>query len=147
MPRHGAHSFVGLTAPGFDHLILRSIPEATFIATASKCFPILLLMHHLPAWLLSMMDPLLRSLVDLKSFLGSQVDALLANPDGLNNANHETIYHYLITPKFIRSGEVPSKKALIDEVCCLLFTVKLSSSTNIRLWSYSLQAPILPVTL
>ncbi len=93
------------------------------------------------------MDPLLRSLVDLKSFLGSQVDALLANLDGLNNANHKTIYHYLITPKLIRNGDVPFKKALINEVCRLLFTVKLSSSINIRLWSYLLQAPILPVTL
>ncbi|KAF8905919.1 cytochrome P450 [Mucidula mucida] len=115
-----AHSFGGLTAPGFDHLILRSVPEATFIATASKCFPILLLMHCLPQWLLSMMDPLLRSLVDLKSFLGSQVDALLANLDGLNNANHKTIYHYLITPELIRNGDVPFKKALIDEALVLL---------------------------
>ncbi|KAF9039634.1 cytochrome P450 [Hymenopellis radicata] len=133
-----AHSFGGLTAPGFDHPILRFIPEVAFVAAASKCFPALLLMHRLPEWLLTLLNPTLRSLVDLKSVLGGQIDAVLANPDGLNDAEHKTIYHHLITPDLIKNGEVPSKKALIDEALVLLVAGTDTSSNAMSIGFFHL---------
>ncbi len=55
----------------------------------------------------------------LRAFLGAQVDVIAKNPESLRGVEHETIYHHLITPEVVKRGEVPSRKALIEEVGAL----------------------------
>ncbi|KAF9019745.1 cytochrome P450 [Hymenopellis radicata] len=88
-----AHSFGGLTMRGFDHPIMRSVEGARLIMTATQYLPILVYC------------------ITYRHGSGG-VDE--------RNVEHETIYHHLITPELIKKGEVPSKKALIEEAMVLL---------------------------
>lgn len=115
-----AHSLDGLTAPGFDHPIIRAVKGAVPMLTATQFLPFLHLIHRLPAWLNTMMNPDLGGAAHLRTFLGEQVDGILNNPDGLNSVEHETIYHHLISPELVKKGEPPSKKALVEEVFLFL---------------------------
>ncbi|KAF8882793.1 cytochrome P450 [Mucidula mucida] len=133
-----AYSFGGLTTPGFNHPVLHSIQAITPVIAASRYFPFLLLMNHLPQWLTTMMNPTMRSLVDLRSFLGGQIDTILANPDSLTGAEHETIYHRLITPELVKSGKVPSKEGLIDEAVVLLVAGTDTSSNAMTIGFFHL---------
>ncbi|KAF9019751.1 cytochrome P450 [Hymenopellis radicata] len=115
-----AHSFGALTMPGFDHPIMRAVKGAAVLATAAQYLPVLRMMHHLPMWLSTMLNPDVAGVAQMRSFLTARVDEILKNPDALASAEHETIYHHLITPELIKRGDVPSKKALIEEAMVLV---------------------------
>ncbi len=110
-----AHSFDALTMPGFKHPIMRAVQGASALATAAQYFPVLCMMRYLPMWLSTMMNPEVAGVAQMRSFLTTRVNQILKNPDILASVEHETIYHHLITPELIKKGEVPSKKALIEE--------------------------------
>ncbi|KAF9025638.1 hypothetical protein BDZ89DRAFT_1161644 [Hymenopellis radicata] len=112
-----AHSFGGLTTPNFDHPILRAMEGAIPFITATKFFPVL---HLIPEWLGVIMNPDLGGVVQMKAFLAAQIDAIIAHPDCLTNAEHETIYHHLITRDSVGKRGVLSRKDLVDEAFSLL---------------------------
>ncbi len=124
-----SHSFGGLTTPGFDHPILRAVEGAIPLMTATKLFPFLHALHHLPDRVGVALNPDMGGVAQLRTFLGAQVDAILKHPESLRSVEHETIYHHLITPELVKKGEVPSRKALIEEVCVFL-------QSNGTLWAY-----------
>ncbi|KAF9019750.1 cytochrome P450 [Hymenopellis radicata] len=133
-----AHSFDGLTAPGFDHPIIRTVEGAVPMLTATQFLPFLHLMHRLPSWLSTMMNPDFGGAAHLRTFLGDQVDGILNNPDGLNSVEHETIYHHLISPELVKKGEPPSKKALVEEAIVLLIAGTDTSSNAMTLGLFHL---------
>lgn len=120
-----AHSFGGLTTAGFDPPILRSIESALAAMTATRYFTILRALHKIPDWLGVMINPNLGGLAYLKAFLEDQVDGILKDPETLREAEHETIYHHLVTPELMKTGRAPLKKALIEEVCFEFYAVLL----------------------
>ncbi|KAF9019764.1 cytochrome P450 [Hymenopellis radicata] len=115
-----AHSFEGLSAPNFNHPILVAIESAMPIMTATKHFPILNVLHLLPDWATSLLNPDIVGVVQLRHFLSKQIDGILANPASLNHMNHETVYHHLVTPELLKSQQVPSKKSLMEEALAFL---------------------------
>ncbi|KAF9003841.1 cytochrome P450 [Hymenopellis radicata] len=123
-----AHSFNGLATAGFAHRIPHSMQGAIAVMTATRYFPILRVLHQIPDWLGVMINPDLGGLAYMKAFLEAQVDGILKNPEILREADHETIYHRLITPELIKLGQVPSKKALIEEAILLLIAGTDTSS-------------------
>lgn len=59
---------------------------------------------------------------DVGKRTGEQIDELIARPEVLQEAAHETIYHHLLTPHPEKGeyGKVPSKKSLVEESINLL---------------------------
>lgn len=59
---------------------------------------------------------------DVSKRTRAQIDELLARPELLNEAKHETIYHHLLTPHPEKGeyGKVPSRKSLVEESINLL---------------------------
>lgn len=108
-----AHSFNGLSAPDFDHPILSSMEAVMPIVTIAKHFPFLNYLNKLPAAVTELLNPAIAGVVQLRNFLGLQIDGVLKNPDSLNAVEHETIYHRLVTPELTK---VPSKASLLQEV-------------------------------
>ncbi len=138
-----AHSFGGLTTPGFDHPILRAVEGGLPLMTATKFFPFLHALHHLPDWLGVALNPDIGGVAQLRAFLGAQVDALLRDPESLRSVEHETIYHHLMTPELVKKGEVPSRKALIEEVGFFISSLlKWFGTHGCRPWSCLLRARI-----
>ncbi|KAF9019739.1 cytochrome P450 [Hymenopellis radicata] len=135
-----AHSFGGLTTPGFDHPILRAVQGALPLMTATKFFPFLHALHHLPDWLGVALNPEMGGVAQLRAFLGAQVDTILRDPESLQGVEHETIYHHLITLELVKKGEVPSKKALIDEAMALLIAGTDTSSNAMTIGFFHLLA-------
>ncbi|KAF9019737.1 cytochrome P450 [Hymenopellis radicata] len=125
-----AHSFGGLTTPGFNHPILRAV----------EVLPVLHALHYLPDWLGVALNPEMGGVAQLHAFLGAQVDAILRDPESLQGVEHETIYHHLITPELVKKGEVPSKKALIDEAMVLLIAGTDTASNAMTIGFFHLLA-------
>ncbi len=83
------------------------------IVTIAKHFPFLNYLNKLPAAVTELLNPAIAGVVQLRNFLGLQIDGVLKNPDSLNAVEHETIYHRLVTPELTK---VPSKASLLQEV-------------------------------
>ena len=62
------------------------------------------------------------SLSDIEQTMSRQIDELLADRQMLAQAEHETIYHHLLTPHPGKGvyGKVPPKKGLMDEAQSML---------------------------
>ncbi|KAF9013627.1 cytochrome P450 [Hymenopellis radicata] len=110
-----AHSFDGLSAPDFGHPILVSMEAIMPIATVAKHFPFLNYLNKLPPAVTELLNPAIAGVVQLRNFLGLQIDGVLKNPDSLNAVEHETIYHRLVTPELAKLKELPSKASLLQE--------------------------------
>lgn len=111
-------SYGAITFPSFEHPILVGMQASLPMARLFKAFPI---MHSifplLPAGLLMKMNPMTKGFVDLRNHLSAQIDDLLANPGSLDRADHEIVYHHLMTPQPSKGQfEIPSKKSLLEEV-------------------------------
>jgi hypothetical protein len=91
--------------------------EALPIVWRLKAFPAL-------RWLLPLMEPLVvRANPNMKAFLEvrkrmeSQIDELLKDPGLLDRADHEIVYHHLMTPQPHKGQHhIPSKRSLWHEV-------------------------------
>ncbi|KAF8901800.1 cytochrome P450 [Mucidula mucida] len=125
-----AHSFGGSPRPA----------STTQSFAPSKFFPILHALHHLPDWLGVALNPDMGGVAQLRAFLGAQVDAIMKNPESLRGVEHETIYHHLITPEVVKRGEVPSRKALIEEAVVLLIAGTDTSSNAMTIGFFHLMA-------
>ncbi|KAF8901812.1 cytochrome P450 [Mucidula mucida] len=130
----------GAHHPEFDHPILRAVEGAIPIMTATKFFPILHALHHIPDWLGVALNPEMGGVAQLRAFLGAQVDAILRDSESLRSVEHETIYHHLITPELVKKGEVPSRKALIEEAMVLLIAGTDTSSNAMTIGFFHLMA-------
>lgn len=60
--------------------------------------------------------------VDMRKKLSSQIDAFLADPALLQTAEHETVFHHLITPLPEKDQrQILSKISLLNEANTLMF--------------------------
>ena len=104
--------------PGFTHQLLLDF---------EMMFPILLILKNF-RWLWyilmfigtvkkTLFDSKEGRMADMEHLISEQVDELLADPQKLAEAEHETIYHHLLTPHPEKGvyGKVPSRKSLTEE--------------------------------
>ena len=109
--------------PGFTHKLILGL---------EKMFPTILIRKNFP-WLwyvLVFVGEVKKALFDSKEgtvgnfeqAASRQIDELLADPQKLAQAEHETIYHHLLTPHPEKGayGKAPSKKSLLEEAKNLL---------------------------
>ncbi len=53
----------------------------------------------------------------MRARVSTQIDEILADPGSLDRAEHEIIYHHLMTPQPSKGQpEIPTRKSLFDEV-------------------------------
>ncbi len=83
--------------------------------TTIRHFPVLQLLYRLPESLTRYLNSDTVGFVELRNALSTQIEGIIENPSSLDGM-HETIYHSLLSPEKFKSGEIPSKKSLSDEV-------------------------------
>lgn len=81
-------------------------------------FPIVLqMLNSLPDAVIMRLTPGVKGFLGMKSSLAVQIDQILKDPDLLESADHETIYHHLMTPQPTKGQpNIPSRKSLLEEV-------------------------------
>ena len=72
----------------------------------------------LPDWIVHKLPVPTQGFFTVKSSLTTQIDNFLSDPLLLKEAEHETVYHHLMTPRPDKGQpNIPSRKSLLDEVC------------------------------
>jgi hypothetical protein len=67
--------------------------------------------------IVAIINPNLKSLLDLKVRMATHVDELLRNPELLDGADHEVVYHHLMAPQTDKGKhQILSRTALWHEV-------------------------------
>ena len=115
------HSYNTLTAPKFEHPIIVSMQATLPLLWYFKQFPftkyvILRISDWLPeTWLAT-------GLIDMRRKLSRKIDAILADPELLQTAEHETVFHHLVTPlPATDQHKTLSKDSLLNEATNLMF--------------------------
>ncbi|KZV68238.1 cytochrome P450 [Peniophora sp. CONT] len=128
-----AYCFAGdartLDTPAFEHDTVLTqealFPQLLVLANFSWVFPVWIILAHAKA--------LFRGLLGLTrgdanasvSGLGravKQIDEMLKNPEKLEQQQHDTVFHHLLTPHPEKGpyGAVPSRQSLVDEAAALI---------------------------
>jgi hypothetical protein len=62
-------------------------------------------------------NPVTEGFAEMRARVSTQIDEILADPGSLDRAEHEIIYHHLMTPQPSKGQpEIPTRKSLFDEV-------------------------------
>jgi len=112
-----AQSWSTLTYPFFQHPLLLAMEAASLVIWYLHAFPIL-------RWLLPLLEPLvartnanMKALIQVRTHMKSKIDELLKDPGLLDRADHETVYHHLLTVQPSKGQhQIPSKTSLWHEV-------------------------------
>lgn len=73
--------------------------------------------NSLPDWIFQRLPAHMQGLFTVRSSLSNQIDKFLSDPLLLKEAEHETIYHHLMTPRPNKGqSDIPSRKSLLEEV-------------------------------
>jgi cytochrome P450 len=69
---------------------------------------------------LAKVDPLLKAVGIFMGHIEAQIDEILRDPAALDRAEHEIVYHHLLTSQVDKGRrEMPTRKALIEEARAL----------------------------
>lgn len=97
--------------------MLHGMDEVIQLFWVILAFPVL---NRIIPWLEPIMgkvNPNVKSALDFRALLAAQVDKLLQDPGILDRAEHEIVYHHLMTPQPGKGAFVmPSRKSLVEEV-------------------------------
>ena len=112
-----------LAANFFQSPFLIAMKTALPIISVFKYFPFLqFIINGLPDWLAVILNPSSRSYFELCRTLSNQIDALVENPALLERADHEIIYHHLLTPQPSKGqNSIPSRRSLMEGATNLVF--------------------------
>ncbi|KAG6872652.1 hypothetical protein C0995_007982 [Termitomyces sp. Mi166 len=109
-----ARSYGAVSTPSFRHPTLIALESTGHIFSLMQHFPFTIpIITKMPIWLARIISPESYAYGRLVSDLTAQIDELREDPSKLEHADHEIIYHHLLTPK--EGQNVPSRESLIDE--------------------------------
>lgn len=69
------------------------------------------ILESIPDSIVAQLDPASKGFLVVRSKLVEQIEKLLTDPGSSDRADHEIVYHHLLTAR-----PVPSKKSLLKEV-------------------------------
>ncbi|KAI0791428.1 cytochrome P450 [Abortiporus biennis] len=130
-----ARSMNALRSPNFDSTTIHAMKAALPLLILFKHFPVLhWVVFAIPNWVNALLNPTLKGYQDLGKIIEDQIDEILFNPSILlENSEHPTIYHALISCKVSnptskssdnRHDELSkplSKKELLAEAWALIY--------------------------
>jgi cytochrome P450 len=114
-------SYGALTFPSFQHPLLVCMQAGVHAPSLFKAFPIA---HRIFPLLLRVAknNPVIKGFAETRARMSAQIEELLADPGSLDRADHEIIYHHLMTPQPSKGQpEIPTKKSLLEEAMNLMF--------------------------
>ncbi|KAF8874994.1 cytochrome P450 [Infundibulicybe gibba] len=116
-----AQSFNSLDYQNFDHPMLVALESVGPFFFIVQQLPFLSpLAVNMPKWIASIIGPGSAAFEEFRMHLSSQIDKFLANPSLLDNADHEIVYHHLISSKHGKQEATPSRQSLLDEATVLV---------------------------
>lgn len=116
-----AKSWLALTYPSFQHPILHAMTQRLRIRWLIHAFPFLNKVIGVLGPSIARINPVSEALVNFRRHIIAQIDEILNDPESLARAEHETVYHHLLTPCSIKSPkDIPSRASLIDEAINLV---------------------------
>ncbi|KAI9434338.1 putative cytochrome P450 [Lactarius indigo] len=111
-----AASFNQLSFPDFRGDIVLGVDISMGTVTLRKFSDVLIwLMRNFPHSLLARISPVLRGLLTFRRALKNQIEAILRNPQAMDDAPHRTIYRELLNPEAIKGGSIPTAQQLLNE--------------------------------
>jgi hypothetical protein len=101
----------------FQNGILTAIDQTLPMIWVFKHFPLIKhLLLGVPESLASILKPSTTGILAQRKQMGAQIDAILKDPSSLKHADHETIYHYFLTPQPENQRLPPiTREWLLDE--------------------------------
>lgn len=123
-------SYDAITHSDFKHPILDGMEATFYVVWLFKHFRFTIpLLMGMPIWALKLVSPEIVDFSRLRLDIMERIDSLLKDRSSLDHAEHETIYHHLLSPQGGKiQHETPSRKCLISEAINLL----LAESDTIR---------------
>lgn len=111
-----ANPFKTLDAPDFKHPALMTLLSTGGVFFLMQHFPFISpLVFGLPS---SLKSPEMIAVDNLFRTIEEQIDRILANPMSLDEVEHETIYHHLLSTE--NGRQPPSRQSLLDEASVLI---------------------------
>ncbi|KAI5833666.1 cytochrome P450 [Schizophyllum commune Tattone D] len=105
-----------LDAPNFSHPIIIDAELSSSYNLVFKAIPGLLPLQALVVKLLKPFGRAVPGRAQMRTKLLAQIDRLLRDPSALEDAPHETVYHYLLRPHPEKGfPDIPPRSSLLDE--------------------------------
>ncbi|KAF8270910.1 cytochrome P450 [Lactarius quietus] len=134
-----ATSFNQLSFPDFRGDVVVGVDIAMSTITLRKFSHVLIvLIRNVPPSLIACLSPALSGLMTCKKAIKGQIEALLRNPQTMDDASHRTIYRELLNPEAIKGHSVPSVKQLQDEAELLFSSGSHTVGTVLMMGVYHL---------
>ncbi|EDR13906.1 uncharacterized protein LACBIDRAFT_244728 [Laccaria bicolor S238N-H82] len=101
----------------FQNGILTAMDQTLPMIWVFKHFPLIKhLLLGVPESFASVLKPSTTGILEQRRQMGAQIDAILKDPSSLKHADHETIYHYFLTPQPENQRLPPiTREWLLDE--------------------------------
>ncbi|KAF5393698.1 hypothetical protein D9757_000365 [Collybiopsis confluens] len=131
----------------FSHPIVQSTRDRIRRMWIQIYFPFLIdLVMSAPQKILLCLFPDFRSFVEMHERYERQIDRYISNPEEMSTADHETIYHHLLSPKDPKMR--PSKTSLIHEAFMLVAAGSETVASTCTVGTYyALQEPSIRLRL
>lgn len=111
-----ATSFNQLSFPDFRGDIVLGVDIAMDTVTLRKFSDVFVwLLRNFPHSLLARLSPALRGSITCRKALKNQIEAILKNPQVMDDAPHRIIYRELLNPEAIKGRAVPTAQQLLNE--------------------------------
>ncbi|KAF9465534.1 cytochrome P450 [Collybia nuda] len=112
-----------LVSEDFQNDILSAMDATLPMIWVFKHFPFIkFILLNVPEWTAAYLKPSTLGIIEQRRQMGAQIDGFLKDPTLLENVEHETIYHYLLTPQPENHRLPPvSRTWLLDEGLYLRF--------------------------
>jgi len=100
----------------FQHPILHAMTQQLTLMWVLHAFPILRKIFPFLGPILMLIDHSIKATVDFRGRMAAQVDELLQDPEALKRAEHETVYHHLMTRRPGKDQhDIPPRNSLLSE--------------------------------
>ncbi|KAF6747677.1 cytochrome P450 [Ephemerocybe angulata] len=119
-----AKEYHALEYPAFKHPVIPALESISMhvLFFAMMCLPFLeKISFGMPEWLAKLLGAGSGDMQDLFGAIAKQVDEVLNDPLALERAEHEIIYHHLLSAGTVeKGGKPPSRQSLIDEASVMI---------------------------
>jgi hypothetical protein len=117
-----ANCFDALDADDFRHPILTSIESTQPVFWVINYLQVGSILLRAPEWIVTRLSPASEGFFFVRKFLAAQIDKILEEPESLESAEHEILYHHLLRVRPTKGrSRIPTRAELLGEANSILF--------------------------